>query len=117
MKIASVYKIIHIQSDIVYVGSTMSRELKHRWKSHKNRKNGTSIQPYFEEFGIENFRIIKIKEYKVVDNKHLRAYEQLWMNKLQCVNKQGSITFLKPKHKSMIWREENKIEIKKYKKE
>lgn len=90
-----IYKIIHTQSDICYVGMT-SGPLKARWHTHKNKfktqfKNGEkyniSIYKYFEEFGIDQFKMILIKEYDVIDKNHLKVYETLWINKIKCVNK------------------------------
>lgn len=95
MKTGTVYKIIHTQSDIVYVGSTFEKRISDRWSSHKggfkkylnNKGSCVSIYPYFKQYGIENFKIILINKYKCCDRKHLQAYEQLWMNKLRCINK------------------------------
>lgn len=92
--IGRIYKIIHTQSDICYVGMT-SGPLKARWHAHKGAfktqlKNGgkydISIYKYFEEFGIDQFKMILIKEYDVIDKKHLEVYETLWINKLTCIN-------------------------------
>lgn len=92
-----VYKIIHNQSNICYIGSTFN--IKIRWQGHKDSfkkfidKTSTKnciIYKYFEEFGINNFKMILIKEYEVCDRKHLQMYEQLWMNKLKCINKNKS---------------------------
>ena len=96
-----VYKIICPQhQSIVYIGSTYG-QLRHRWQNHKsdykkwlkdNTKSCYSIFPYFEKYGIDKFRIIEIKKYLCCrenenDTKHLRAYEQLWMNRhRKCVN-------------------------------
>ena len=82
--IGKIYKIIHNQSNINYVGSTFDI-LRNRFRKHKINLN-TSISSYFEEFGAENFKIILIKEYEVFDKKHLLAYEQLWINKLKSIN-------------------------------
>jgi hypothetical protein len=95
--IGRIYRIIHTESDLCYIGST-TRELRHRWQSHKTHYQQwvsgdnnvkTTIHPYFEMYGIEKFKILLIKEYDVSDSKHLKAYEQLWMNKFKktCVNK------------------------------
>jgi len=73
----------------VYVGST-TQSLEARWNIHLRaykQRRLVSIYPYFEEHGIENFKIELIREYDVVDEKHLRVYETLWMNRLICVNK------------------------------
>ncbi len=100
MKTGRIYKIHNDDETIIYVGSTMQK-IKDRWWGHKtsyrrwvggNKKCSISIFPYFEEHGIEKFKIILIKEYQVIDKKHLRAYEQLWMGKLKCVNKQTSFS-------------------------
>ena len=58
--IGRIYKIVHNQSNLVYVGSTFD-EIKYRWRSHKNNYNNyskgnkhsnTSIYKYFKEYGI-----------------------------------------------------------------
>lgn len=83
---------IYIESnpDIHYVGSTI-RTLETRWQQHKTDfNNKTKRRPiicqYFDEFGVDNFQIRVIKEYEVIDSKHLLAYEQLWINKLKPIN-------------------------------
>jgi len=105
----NVYKIIcKLDSDIVYIGSTFN-SLRNRWQTHKqdyksylDRKHScVSIYPYFEKFGIENFKIIRIKEYECYrgnrsDRKHLNVYEQLWISKTKnCVNKVNPFNLLK----------------------
>jgi hypothetical protein len=98
----TVYKIIcRLDSDIVYIGSTFNT-LRNRWQHHKNSykeylngRSHCSIYPYFEKYGIENFKIIKVKEYECYrenrsDRRHLNVYETLWINKTKnCVNKQN----------------------------
>jgi len=120
-KLGRVYRIICLpQPDIQYIGSTFD-ELRHRWrghkKSYKSRNRDISIYKFFDEYCIENFKIVLIKEYEVVDRNHLRAYEQLWINKTKCVNKYNpfSITYLQVKkyledtnfHKN--WYKNNKV--------
>lgn len=94
MKIGRVYKIICAVSDVVYVGSTFD-QLKYRWVSHKayykryqkgQASGKLSIFEHFDEHGLEKFKIVLIKEYPSCDRKHLRVYEQLWINKLTCCN-------------------------------
>ena len=105
--IGSVYRIIHTQSEICYVGSTFNM-LKHRWNGHKNNfkhwnegktTNSCSIYPYFKKHGIEKFKIILIKEYEVADRSQLNAYETLWINKFKksCVNKHQAFGILSAK--------------------
>lgn len=101
----NIYKIIHKQSNLVYVGSTIN-ELRHRWQHHKFKYNywlegkevkSISIYKYFKKYGIENFQIILIKQYEVFDKRQLEAYETLWISKLKAVNEvlPFSIRFLK----------------------
>ena len=92
MKTGRIYKIVHSQSDICYVGSTFNT-LRDRWGRHKTANiNRCSITSYIQSLGAENFKIILIKEYEVEDRKHLEAYEQLWINKLSCINSQSAFT-------------------------
>ena len=116
--IGRVYKIIHNQSSICYIGST-SNKLKFRWRGHKsnykkvaegNKHFNCSIYKYFKKYGVENFKIILIKEYDVYDNKHLKAYEQLWINKLNCINEcpAWGITKLTMK----LWKSNNRNKLK-----
>lgn len=89
MKTGKVYKIIHSQSNICYVGSTFNT-LRDRFRKHKdclNNKRQCSIVEYFNKYGKDQFSIVLIKEYEVIDRKHLEAYEQLWINKLKPINK------------------------------
>ena len=84
----------HVNPKIYYIGSTYDN-INQKWLYHKryykNNNGEMIIHKYFDEYGIENFSIKLIKSYNVYkehnDNKHLRAYEQLWKNKLKgCCN-------------------------------
>jgi hypothetical protein len=55
------------------------------------KRKGIAIFKYFDEYGTDDFKILKIKQYLVYqehkkDRKHLEAYEQLWINQIKCVN-------------------------------
>jgi len=131
-KTGRIYKIIHRQSNICYVGSTFNR-LSDRFRRHKysftqylnNKQPNTSIYSYFQQYGVENFSIILIKEYQVCDKKHLLIYEQLWINKLKPINKNASCQLLKKqkqkqyfeynKEKQKQWRENNKEKLRQWK--
>jgi len=122
----TVYKIICLcDSNIVYIGSTFNL-LKQRWQEHKNhyKKNKLqiSIYPYFDKYGLENFKCVKIKNYIVYrehqrDFKHLRVYEQLWISKTgkKCINKNNAINiqWISNKNYGIL----NKEKISKHKKE
>ena len=85
-----IYKIEHKNSsfDEIYIGETF-QEITERWRTHYNQfnldeeYNKCSINYYFKKYGRDNFQVSLIKEYDVFDSKHLRAYEQLWFNKLR----------------------------------
>ena len=96
-----IYKIIcTLDEKFCYIGSTFNRLSKRfeghrcsykRWKEGDER--ACSCYPYFDKYGVENFKIILIKTYEVCrshvkDRKHLEAYETLWINKSKCVNRQ-----------------------------
>ena len=95
--IGHIYKIICcIDSSFCYIGSTFN-QLRHRFQTHKCKykmnEKGVAIYKYFDKYGIENFKIIKIKSYNVYrshnkDHLHLKVYETLWINKTKnCINK------------------------------
>ncbi|GMF36664.1 unnamed protein product [Phytophthora lilii] len=116
--IGTIYKIIHTQSDLCYVGSTLNKELKQRWKGHKDAyKNWLndetnpkcSVYPFFKQYGIDTLKMILVKEYEVIDRTHLEAYEQLWINKLTCINRNNTIQFKKLSNKQ--YREDNRNRI------
>ena len=119
-----VYKIINSIDNEIYVGSTFN-QLRHRWQGHKQDYkqwiNGKSrckcsIFDKFKLLGIENFKIMLIKEYLVYrehkkDFKHLHSKEQLWINKLKCINVQCSFNPIPRKeyHKQYKLNNKNKI--------
>ena len=91
--IGVIYKIIvNCSSDKIYIGST--KDYKNRWYSHKsnykiwkNRNQGyCSSFELFDKYGVDNCEMIKIKQYEVVDEHHLHALEQLWINKFKKKN-------------------------------
>ncbi len=125
-KIGKVYRIVKVDDPTInYIGSTFTT-LRQRWNIHKNKThNKCSIGEYIDKYGIDKFKIILIKEYKVCaetqkDNKHLRAYEQLWINKFRlkksCINKKEALCFLKQQIRKK-WRDNNKENRKVYHKE
>jgi molecular chaperone DnaK (HSP70) len=120
-KTGRIYKIICSQSNDIYIGSTFNR-LSDRFRQHKlafnqylnNNHCCISIFPYFEKYGIENFKIILIKEYNVCDKKGLLVYEQLWINKLNSINNWCAFQPFNKKQYGKLYYENNKDYKKQY---
>lgn len=111
MKTGRVYKIVVGQSEECYIGSTFD-DLKYRFRGHKKsyksylngvRKTVSSVC-LFEKYGIENCKIVLIKEYLVDNKNHLRNYESLWISKHRkcCVNKLDSAGYIITKSKRTL---------------
>jgi hypothetical protein len=90
-----IYKIIALQGNECYVGSTFNT-LRDRWYKHKQHynelKNGNlsssvTSSILFDKYGYDNCKIVLIKEYSVIDRAHLEVYESLWIFKLKSINK------------------------------
>lgn len=104
--IGTIYKIVHLQSDLYYIGMTTTTLTK-RWQSYKydyNKINSSkiSIYPYMIKYGIENFKILPIKSYDVIDKNHLKVFETLWINKLNPINKIPSFNPMNKKQKDKM---------------
>jgi hypothetical protein len=122
-----IYKLIcTLDSDFIYIGSTFTT-LSQRFHQHKSqyktwlkdKKLNLSTYPYYDKYGIENFKIILIKSYKVCresqrDNTHLKVYEQIWMNKSKrAVNIHKAFNPLNKLDRKEYY-QNNKEKIKKY---
>jgi hypothetical protein len=122
----TVYKIVcSLDNNIVYIGSTFN-QLRHRWQMHKSfyksylegKNRCISIYTYFTKYGIDNFKIMKIKDYECyrenkADARHLHAFEQLWINKTRnCINQNNPFRIDKLSEK--YYREKNKDRQKEY---
>jgi hypothetical protein len=132
MRTGRIYKIISGQGDECYVGSTF-QSLTYRWRDHKtcykHYKQGKEKVSYvasydlFDKYGVDNCAIILIKEYEVCDRRHMEAYEQLWINKLNCINKHSAFRISKfaikqyyeqNKERKKQYYEQNKDKCKEY---
>lgn len=100
-KIGRVYKIVSALSDDIYIGSTFNK-IHYRFRQHKNdfkKWNNDECSkcvffPLFKKYGVKNFKIILIKEYEVIDRKHLLSKQQIWINKLKKnINKNNPFEF------------------------
>ena len=88
--IGRIYRIVHLESDICYIGSTFN-ELRKRWQAHRGdfstyihgKRGSVSIYPFMKRYGIDKFKLILVKEFEVADKTHLKAYEQLYINKFR----------------------------------
>ena len=126
-KLGMIYQIYYINNPkINYIGSSMNNQIKYRWRDHKSEykkylenqnNNRANIYQYFKEYGIENFKIIKLKDIEIIDRSHLKAFEQLFINKYKPVNKVNPFNILvKEDRKEYFkkYREENKEIRKEY---
>ena len=120
-----IYKITcKLDKNFIFVGSTFT-SIIHRWKSYlcqynKYLENGEKYMacyPYFSKHGINNFDIELLNSYTVCretrrDFKHLRMYNQLYLNKYKnAINIKKAfnpLAKLDYKAKSKIYRESNK---------
>ena len=124
MKIGRVYKIIAAQGTECYVGSTFNttrdRFQNHKGSYHKwlkeGRNKGCSLFDLFEKHGVENCRMILIKEYDVLDRQHLEVYETLWIKKLKAINKIDPSGGLLKRTRQKQYRETNRDKISEYNK-
>ncbi|GMF30381.1 unnamed protein product [Phytophthora lilii] len=113
-----IYQILNNDASIIYVGST-TNSLTKCWKDHlygaKGQLNGKyrnlAIYQHFHELGVDQFKIELIKEYDVVDIKHLRAIEQLWINKVRCINKQPCFMPISKKARDKLYGDAHRAEL------
>ena len=107
----------HVNPKIYYISSTYDN-INQKWlylkRYYKNNNGEMIIHKYFDEYGIDKFSIHLIKSYDVYknhnDNKHLRAYEQLWKNKLKgCCNNNIVFQPLRKQLKKKTYHEKQKL--------
>ena len=71
----------------IFIGGTIRFTLDHTLQSIIKSNKGPLV-PYVERYGKESFKIVLINEYTVIDPKHLKAFVQLWINRLRpAINK------------------------------
>jgi hypothetical protein len=119
--IGKVYIIINKKNNLKYVGSTTT-ELNVRWSHHKSdflsgKGDTRSLHQAYAEYGFDNFMIMELGSYEVLDGNHLRqCYEQLWINKFGIKNLlNDSNTFIPNKDHAKVRNklkyEENKEDV------
>jgi hypothetical protein len=124
MKTGRVYKIIAAQGNECYVGSTFNTT-RDRFQGHKRDYefggNKCSVVELFDKYGIDNCKMILIKEYLVIDRAHLMVFELLWIKKLKAINRNEpfgwqikELSKKKAKEYYKQYNEKNKEKIKEY---
>ena len=101
MPIGRVYKVIHLDSELCYIGSTLDT-IRSRWSGHKSKykqwvKEGSracSLYPYMGQYGVDRFKMVLIREYRVADKLQLRVFEQLAISRHKCVNVQAAFQII-----------------------
>ena len=91
-----IYKIESHLGDKIYVGSTAREYLSQRFQGHKNaykrwkeKKDERTMTSFilFEEYGIENCKIVLIETYPCNNKDEKNAREGHFIKELNCVNK------------------------------
>jgi len=91
-----IYKIESHLGDKIYIGSTVKKRLcnrmsYHRFTFNKNKltekKSNMSSFILFEEYGLENCKIVLIENYPCNTKDELLAREAFYIRTLTCVNK------------------------------
>ena len=138
-RVGHVYKIYSELNDTeIYIGSTMQL-LKYRFDKHKKSYDEYNQQlqtkritcyDIFDKYDVDTCKIELIKSYPICDRKHLFMYEQLYINKLRCINKMTAFQILYKEwnrlyyqrnkeqisQKTKVYREEYKEHYKQYNK-
>lgn len=93
----SVYKILadNDEAQMAYVGSTkqsLSRRFGHHKDDYKAFKDGkktsfTTSFILFDEFGVDNCRIILLESFDVSSKDELKSKEQIWIDKIPNCNR------------------------------
>ena len=89
-----IYKVVDNGLNMCYIGSTAQKLCKrmaqHR-KDYKDfltgKRNFTSVFDIFEQYGLENCKIIWVEDYPCNSKKELEAQEGKYQKKTDCVNK------------------------------
>lgn len=104
-----IYKIVDLNEEMIYVGSTCEQYLCSRMASHrasyKKLNKYYSSHDIFDKYGIENCKILLIENYPCNSKEELLKKEAEYIRQLNCVNKNISGRTKKE------WYEDNKDEI------
>jgi len=117
-KQGKIYKIVSDKCDVVYYGST-TLTLMERWKIHKSKFNAWkkgkrdkyACFKYFDEYGIDNFRIELLEDYPCDNDEQLRMKEDEYIHENECVNERRAYaTYEDTLAKTRQYHQDNKIE-------
>tara|TARA_R110001632_G_C11102057_1_gene391243 strand:+ start:115 stop:519 length:405 start_codon:yes stop_codon:yes gene_type:complete len=84
---SKIYKIISLNTDLIYIGSTTTTLTK-RLYEHKSHKKNSSM----DIINYGDYKIILIEKYPCKDKDELRMREQYHIDINYCVNKQRAYT-------------------------
>mgnify|MGYP003399660937 CR=1 FL=1 len=113
--IGRIYKIQHLDSSLCYIGSTCNT-IRDRWRWHKSafgqwvknkdRVSTVALYPFLEQYGVDRFQMLLIKEYQVADKVQIKAYEQLAISRTKlCCNRNAALQLISPKSLAKHYRQ------------
>ncbi len=127
---SKIYKIIgNVPDDPCYVGSTTKKYLSQRmakhvsnyklWSKSMNKNKGKIMSfELFDKYGVENCKIILLESVNAQSKDELRMKEQVYIDKLDCINKyRAHITLEQQKQKRISYYQANKTVLNEWKKE
>ena len=111
-----IYKIESNLGDLIYIGSTTKKYLSSRISGHryhykqhmKDKANYLTLFKLFNEYGLENCKIVLVENYPCESKDELRAREAYYIKNTECVNKHI------PNRTRKEWQDEHKEEKKLY---
>ena len=84
-----IYKIVDLNEEMMYIGSTTKDTLAQRMAQHRStyKKQYTSSHDIFDTYGIENCKILLIENYPCNSRDELNKREGELIRQFDCVNK------------------------------
>ncbi len=83
LQLAKIYKVVNLEEDLVYYGSTCDRSLSRRMSKHK-----VSHRRFNEVMGdMEKCKIYLVEEYPCLTIEQLRKRERYYIENFPCINK------------------------------
>ncbi len=124
-----IYKIEDVGGNLCYIGSTTKQYLSQRMTWHRGdytkflagKHNMVTVFNIFEQYGIENCKIVLIELYPCDSKDELRKREAHFITTLDCVNKcvpgRTQAQYYqdnkeKKKEEKRLWYEKNKDKVK-----